>query len=285
MKTFIVSLFLLQALALTIPSVVAAGEQKSGKAFECLPWKVGQFVEYQIVHLENEGTKNRYRISLVGEEKIGEKPYFWEKIDIFENVYYIKGELFRKNITLLALVEPLTSEKFSQDAARYIQNGFCPSKALKLKIQLSDGPFIEVNPASYFSHQGIIEETPYSFTPDAAGKIDFSRIKFSSGLEKINFAAGVLECEHIFVKTDRQKNYFDEGFDLWRSSKVPLLGIVKLKFSETLYWDKWAYRNETKQIKSIKGLIRYFFKKRVPGRRRPDTYTIKLISYGQIDLK
>lgn len=273
-------ILILGVIFVAVATVAIAAERTNPLVFECLPWRVGQFVEYQIIHIENEGGKNRYKISLVGQETVNGKVYFWEKIDIFENIYYKKGELFKKNITFLALVEPLTTEKFIKDIAQYIQNGFFPKSAVRLKIQLSDGPFLEVNPSLYFSQQGIIEKTPYSHSPDAMGKIDFSRMKFANGGEKITVPAGTLECGHIFVNTDVQKEFFDEGFDLWRSSKVPLLGIVRMEFSKTAYWEKWFYRDGKKKINSMNSFIDYFFHKRILGRTSKDTYTIQLIDYG-----
>ncbi len=259
----------------------SAAQPPQGGRFEVRPWEVGQFAEYQIIHFEDEGAKNRYKVSLVGQEKIGDKVYFWQQVDIFESVKHIKGELFRKNLTILALVEPLTPEMFQKDAAQYIQNGFFPRRAVKLKVQVLDGPFIEVDPAQYFSHQDVIETTPYSRTPDAMGKIDFSRMRFLDSHERITVPAGTMMCDHILVSTDAQREYFDEGFDLWRSASVPLLGIVKMEFSKTCYWEKRGYQNK-KKVNSVQAFIAYLLHKRVPGRDRPDTYVAQLIDYGPV---
>ncbi len=272
---------LIWVLLFATPVLAGESPEPSGRpVFQCLPWEVGQFVEYQVIHFENEGGNNRYKIALVRKETIDGKVYFWEQIDIFEYVYYKKGELFKKNITFLALVEPLTSDKFNRDITRYIRDGFLPRDAIKLKVQLSDGPFLEVDPSEYFSYQHILEGTAYSRLPDAMGKIDFSRLKFANGNEQVTVPAGVLECGHVLVSTDFQKEYFDEGFDLWRSPKVPLLGIVKMDFSKTSYWDKWFYRNQPREIHSIGDLFHNLFNKRILGRIRADTYTAQLIDYG-----
>lgn len=264
-------------------TVMSLAEQSRLPEFECLPWEVGQFVEYQIIHPENEGIKNRYKITLVGKETRDGKVYFWEKIDIFENIYCKKGELFRKNITFLALVEPVTSEKYNKNIVKYIQNGFWPKDAVELKVQFFDGPFVDVNPSIYFAHQNIIEDTSYSRSPDALGRIDFSRMKFLNINEEVTVPAGTWECGHIFVITDPQKEYFDEGFDLWRSPKVPLLGIVRMDFSKTDYWNKWFYRNSPKAINSIQNFLNYIMQKRILGRTRSDTYTTQLINYGPVE--
>lgn len=278
--------FLIGSIIVTcLATIATASEPSRLPVFECLPWEVGQFVEYQIIHFENEGTKNRYKISLVGKETIEGETYFWEKIEIFEYLYYLRGELLRKNLTFLALVKPLTTDMFNKNMAQYIQNGFLPKDAVRLKVQLSDGPFFEVNPSRYLSYQGIIEKTPYARSPDAMGKIDFSRMKFASvdgkiAFEKVTVPAGTLECGHIFVSTDAQKEYFDEGFDLWRSPRIPLLGIVKMDFSKTSYWNKWFYRNGLKRITSISSFLDYLFHKRILGRTREDIYTAQLVDYG-----
>lgn len=263
-------------------SMDANAENNYKETFNIFPWQVGQFVEYQIISVESEGEDNRYKISIVGKEEIAGRIYFWLEIDIYELVMYrYRKPEFKKNITFLMLVPPITSEEFSKDPSEYIANGFYPHNARKLKVQVYDGPFIEVDPILYFSHQNIIEETFYSFTPDAMGRVDFSRLQTSTGKEQVVVPAGSFECYHIFVNTNIHQEYWDEGFDLWRSPKVPLLGIAKMEFSKNLYWGKWSYRNEQKKINTIKDLLLCLYTKRVSGRRRSDTYTINLVNYGE----
>lgn len=264
---------------ITLSTVTA--EQVADKALDVMPWEVGQSVEYQIISMENTGGDNRYKFTLVGKEKVGEKIYFWERIDIYESNYYFGTTEFKKNITLLALVLPLNTNEFRSDPAQYISHGLFPTEALRLKIQIFDSQFIEVDPKTYFLHQDIIEKTPYSITPHAMGRINFSNMRISSSLEKISVPAGVFECQHIFVNTDMFKEYCDEGFDLWRSPKVPLLGIVKMEFSKTAYWEKWSYRNEPQKIKTVRDFFSYLFNRRISGRRRPDTHTVNLIGYNE----
>jgi len=262
---------------------IVMAEQIVNKTVEVMPWKVGQSVEYQIISIENAGGDNRYKFTLVGEEKVDGKVYFWERIDIYQLNYYQGATESRKNITLLALVPPLNTEEFTCDPARYISLGLFPAEAVRLKIQIFDSQFIEVDPKSYFLHQDIIEKTPYSVTPHAMGRIDFTNKIISDFLEKISVPAGVFECQHIFAHTDVFKEYWDEGFDLWRSPKVPLLGIVKMEFSKTSYWEKWSYRNESKKIKTVRDFFSYLFNKEIVGRRKPDTHIMNLISYNQND--
>jgi hypothetical protein len=261
----------------------AMADEIVNKAFEVMPWKVGQSVEYQIISIENTGGDNRYKFTLVGKEMVNGKIYFWERIDIYQLNYFQEGTEFRKNITLLALIPPLNPKEFTRDPARYISLGLFPAEAVRLKIQIFDSPFIEVDPKSYFLHQDIIEKTPYAITPHAMGKIDFSNMKIFDFLEKISVPGGIFECQHIFAHTDVFKEYWDEGFDLWRSPKVPLLGIVKMEFSKTSYWEKWSYRNESQKIKTVHDFFSYLFNKEIVGRRKPDTHIMNLISYNQND--
>lgn len=248
--------------------------------YEIMPWRVGQFVKYQILTPENEGEDNVYKVSLVKEEAIDGKVHFWMQIDIYELVKIRRLE-FKKNLTCQMLVSPIASEEFRDNPAKFISSGFSPERAVKMKIQIFDGPFVDVSPKEFFSHQEVIEDTGYSMTPEAMGKVDFSRLQFIPTKEKISVPAGDFNCIHFFVKTDVYREYYDEGIDLWRSPEVPLLGIVKMEFSKTYYWDKWSYRNEGGKIKSFPEFFSYLFNKRIDGRRRPDTHVIKLLSYGQ----
>lgn len=154
------------------------------------------------------------------------------------------------------------------------------SNAIRLKVRVSDSPFVDVDPKVCFSHQDVIEDTPYILSPEAMGKIDFSRMKVSKNNEIITVPAGDFNCSKIYVTTDSEKDYCDEGFSLWRSQQVPLLGIVRMEFSKTLYWEKWKYRNESGPFNTIKDFISYIYRKRVPGRRNSDTHIVNLLKYG-----
>ncbi|HLG39371.1 MAG TPA: hypothetical protein VI461_06870, partial [Chitinophagaceae bacterium] len=186
-----------------------------------------------------------------------------------------------KNITFQMLVPPVTTQEFSRNPEQYITNGFFPANAVRLKVQIYNNDFVEVDPKEYFTHQDLIEAMAYSITPEAMGEIDFSRMQLSEDPEKINVPAGTFLCDHIYVNTNMENAYYDEGFDLWRSQNIPLLGIVKINFSKTLYWEKWSHRNEGKTIGSFQDFLRYIYTKRVSGRRYPDDLIGALIDYGQ----
>ena len=250
------------------------------QGFDVMPWEVGQFVEYQILTPEGEGEGNLYKVSLVGEETYRGEKYYWMQIDIYEMVQLRKPE-FTKNITLKMLVPPVTSDDFKKNPAEFIASGFSPKRAVKLKIQIFDNAFVDVAPDDFFSHQEIVESTPYLISPEAMGMVDFSKLQHCTAKEQVSVPAGDFYCEHLFVLTDPQQEYWDEGFDLWRSPKVPLLGVVKMEFSKTLYWEKWLYKNKMDMMKSFKDFLQFLYTKRVPGRRRPDTHWINLVRYGK----
>jgi len=253
------------------------------RVLEVKPWEVGQFATYQIISFVDEGAgeQNRYEISIIGKEQENNVVYFWLQIEIYEFLLLSDRADLVKNITFQMLVPPLTTEEFTCNPAKYIANGFFPSNAVKLKVQIYDSDFIEVDLKEYFSHQNLIENTAYSMTPEAMGKIDFSRMQFSERPEEISVPSGKFRCDHILVNTNAANSYHDEGFDLWHSKNVPLLGIVRMDFSKTLYWEKWSYRNEGKAMKSFKDFLRHIYTKRVPGRRFSDIHQIILVNYGQ----
>jgi len=258
-------------------------QAKAEQTYSLMPWQVGQFVEYQVISFEGEGADNRYRIALVAKERVQGKEYFWLRIDIFSSVKDLRETKLKKNITFLCLLPEVRSCEFENNPAAFFKNGFFPSSAVKLKVQLFDGEFTEVDCREYFSYQSIIEDTPYSLTPDYLGNIDFTRMHVLDRMEQILVPAGSFFCKHFYVKTDISRSYTDEGFDLWQSSAVPLLGVVKVEFSKTLFWEKWSYKYETGQIRSGKEILSRFFTKRVPGRRREDTCIIKLVNYGLVN--
>lgn len=91
--------------------------------FEVKAWQVGQFVEYQVISVEGEGSQNRYRFSLIGSEKIDEKEYFWLQIEISEFVIKRVPE-FNKNLTFQMLIPAFTTETLAAHPARIISGGF-----------------------------------------------------------------------------------------------------------------------------------------------------------------
>lgn len=259
--------------------------QDSLEPFKVMPWQVGQYVIYQITSFEQEDANNRYIISIIGQDKIDNEIYFWIKMDIYESIvrygYNTASIEKEKNISFKALVPPLNSSSFAREPSYFISCGLFPAKALRLAVQIGDGEWHWVDPADFFAHEDIIEDTPYALTPHSKGRINFNKLKIDKKPVMINSPAGRFDCYHLSVNTNAKEKYWDEGFDLWRSAEVPILGLVKMEFSKTLYWEKWAYRHKPE----IKNRLKYFFtslyKKRVAGRRNPDTCIVTLIKYGQ----
>ena len=58
-------------------------EAADNQCFKIVPFKVGQWVEYQIVSLEEQSKDNRYKISVLNEEIIDGEIYFWIGFDVF----------------------------------------------------------------------------------------------------------------------------------------------------------------------------------------------------------
>ena len=257
----------------------------SGDAcYEVKPWNVGQFVVYKIISMEGEDADNRYSICLDGQEEIDGKKYFWVKIDIWENIvsygYNTIRSKLKKNISFKALIPPKDTVSFINNPPRFISSGVFPKGAKKLMVQVGEGKWHNVDPKSFFNHQEIIDSTPYSMTPHARGKINFGKLTIDKIPRVVQSPAGKIPCYRFSVDTKASDCYWDEGFYLWRSPKVPILGIVKMEFSRTRYWKKWAYKNSPSDEKTPLGYLKSLYKRRVPGRRRPDTVTIELVDYG-----
>lgn len=249
------------------------------------PWEVGQYVLYQIVTFEGEGKDDRYKISLTGKENIEGKTFFWMQIDICENFIYhgynTITQKLEKNISFKALVPPKDGTSFVNNPSLFLSDGILPKDAIKLAIQIKNGEWHWVEPKSIFSHQHILEDTPYILTPDAKGKIDFSKLKIDPDPMTMSTESGEkIPCYHFFVPTAAQDEYWDEGLDVWRSPEIPILGIVRVDFSQTKYWDKWSLRNENPLEKTPFDFFHELYKKRAPGRRSPDNCFMKLVDYG-----
>ncbi len=251
--------------------------------FEILPWRVGQYVVYQITTFEGEGAQNRYKISIIAEEKIGRKTYFWVQADIWEHVTFygfnkIESQL-KKNLSFKYLIAPITTEDFFTNTSHYIQRGLFPDHCLKLGVQIGDGPWQWIEPGQLFGCQQVIERTPYAETPHAQGRIDFNKLQIAPDRETIDSPAGKFLCYRLSVMTGPREDYCDEGFELWRNPQVPIVGLVKLEFSITGYWEKWLWRRQ--HNKTLLDKIKSFYTRGVAGRRRPDTCVMTLIEYGQ----
>jgi len=278
---FFISFLILKIIIFVVGHNAAYAQED---AYEVLPWRVGQYVVYEVISIEGEGVGNRYKISLVDEEKIDGVQYFWMEIEVYESVVeYGHNEIakkLQKNISLKMLVPPKNKLSFIADPARFISWGIFPEESIRLAVQFSDGQWHWINPEDFFGHQDIILDTPYSLTPHAKGKINFDKMKIEKNPEKIIAPAGEFLCHHFFVDTSLTEQYYDEGLDLWRSSVIPILGLVKMEFSKTQYWQKLAYRKKFKPRNNLLDTIKSLYERRVPGRESPDTYTLLLLDYG-----
>ena len=260
-----------------------ASSAQPSEAFAVMPWKVGQFVLYQVISFEGENAGDRYGISITGKEDVDGKEYFWIKIDIWERILvhgYNKINIqLKKNISFRALILPKNADYFARDPAGFISGGIFPAEALKLSVQIGDGQWYKVDPNDFFRHQDVIEDTPYSLTPHAKARIDFSKLEISDELQRVRVPAGLFSCFCFSVDTAENEDYWQEGFKLWRSPEVPILGMVKMEFSKTNYWNKFAYK---KKLAKEKGntFFMQIYNQRVAGRMRPDTCAVLLIDYG-----
>jgi len=288
-KIFLKALWI-HSLALILPlfvlNHVSIGLAAEQDPYAVKPWEVGQYVLYQIVTFEGEGKNNRYEISLTGKENVEGKTFFWMQIDIYENFIYhgynTKTQKLEKNVSFIALVPPKDRTSFVNNPSLFLSDGVLPKDAVKLAMQIKNGDWHWVDPKNIFSHQHIIEDTPYILTPDAKGKIDFSKLKIDPDPMIMATQSGdaIPQCYHFFVHTTVEDEYWDEGLDVWRSSEIPILGIVRMDFSQTQYWDKWSHRNEHPLKRTFLDFFHELYKKRVPGRRNPDTCIVRLLDYG-----
>jgi len=257
--------------------------------FSLSKWEVGQYAVYQIVQIEGRGMQDRYEFEIIGKERVGNRDYFWLKITVYEYIRP-KRQLVR-NLIIKALVPPFDEEKFHKDPAYYIKVGMYPVEALRLIVQFKDFLPYEVRTNFFEVSKDIIENTPYSITPDALGWINFENLRINYIPELISTPAGDFKCYHFSVPVTMED--YSEGIDLWRSDKVPFLGIVKMEFSKTNY-----NRKKWERIERLRGqinfknflfspgrillnIIKLMYLKRTPGRDRPDTYTINLLDYGK----
>lgn len=240
-------------------------------AFDILKWEVGQYAVYQVISIENASFDNRYKFSIINEEEVGGKKFFWIEMAIFEG----GCDTLEKTALFRVLMSPVTTEEFSKNPCMFIKNGFFPYNALKIYAQFEASVMEELSLESIAASQGVIEDNDYVLTPDALGRINCDNLEISSDIEAINTDFGQLNCYRLSVITSFQEDFHDEGITLWRSSQVPFLGIVRMEFSQTNYWEK--YYERTKQLNFFEAL----FYKVVPGRERPDIYRINLIDYGK----
>lgn len=244
--------------------------------FKLSPLQVGQYVEYQIISFENQSRENRYKISVLEKEKIKNQDYFWIGLEISCNG--------KPEISFKALTAPFSQVHFSENPDIYISEGMflLLKNSHRLIVILDNGFSYEVSPKDFFAQSDIFKDTFYKTVPDEKNEVDYSKMKIINKTEKIQVPAGIFDCYHFKVKTHEQDDYTDEGFDLWRSPKVPFLGIVKMDFSKTEYLKKWNYQYAKRMNEGnwLSKLYAYFFLRRVPGRDRKDIFVMELIDYG-----
>lgn len=253
-------------------------------AFGVVPWKTGQFVVYRIVSMEGEDAENRYRISITGEEVLQGENLFWVQLDMWEsrilNGFNKVSRIMIKNCSVRMLIPELTEEKLRVDPAGIIFNGLFPEKARKLEVQYGGGLWYTVDPSEFFSFQDVVSQTLYRLTPHAQGRIDAARLKINAMPALVRVPVGDFSGYRFAVETGADKPFTDEGFVLWRSAQVPILGMIKMDFSNTKYWEK-LHRQEAKQsVRSFVDWIKQLYLHRIPGRDREDTCSIELLDYG-----
>lgn len=262
----------------------ASSANLPSSAYKVMPWSIGQYVVYKIISMEGEDSDNRYKICITGKEILHGKTYFWLRVDIFESVVYYGYDKITKylknNISFKALMLPKDTPSFINNPSDFIFSGIFPKEPIKFAVRIGEGAWHFVDAENFLSHNYIIEDTPYSLTPYYKGKINFTKLKIDEKPNIIDTPAGKFLCSHFFVNTDKKEEYWDEGFDLWRTEEVPITGLLKMDFSKTLYWEKWSYRSNGSIARTIFDYIKALYGRRVSGRREPDTCTILLLDYG-----
>ncbi|MFH1061632.1 MAG: hypothetical protein V1747_01940 [Candidatus Omnitrophota bacterium] len=250
-------------------------EPKAG-CFGLLPFHVGQFAEYRIISLESLSQKNRYIISVIDEETIGDNKYFWIELAVYNDTL--------REISFRALVLPYNHNDFVQDPAAYIAQGLFSlfETARKIIIIPRDGESFAVDPQEFLNQPDILADTFYKDIPDEKNTVDYAKLRWLPQVETIQTPVGVFQCFHFWVATDKKDAYTDEGLDLWRSSQVPFLGIVRMEFSKSGYLEKYNYRaaEAMKGKNWLKQFFLPFFLKNVEYRDRGDTYVMELVAVG-----
>jgi hypothetical protein len=249
-------------------------------AYRLCPLKVGQSVEYQITGIFGKDKDDCYNIAVTGKELISEREYFWIKMDIFSAK--------KKEISFKALISPFVQEEFSSNPRLYISEGMLVLLKGARRLLISTGNnyvYYPVSPEILSGRPEILADSIYSRLPYEQNSVSYAKLKIDDQEQLRIVPAGVFRCGHFVVKTDKQQAYTDEGFDLWRSEKVPFLGIVEMEFSKTLYQQKRDYRYGLllKTGNWLEKLHAFFFLRRRYDISRKDSFDIRLISYNSGD--
>jgi hypothetical protein len=242
--------------------------------FSVMPFKVGQFVEYRIISLENLSQENRYLISVVDEERLDGVKHFWIQLDIY-------GDQIRE-ISFRTLVPSYNSNDFAQNPREHISEGlfYLFKKAKRMIIISRNGEEYEIDKNDLFQQPNILSDTFYMDIPDEKNRVDYSKLKYSDRSETIKTPVDDFQCFHFQVATANTDEYYDEGFDLWRSPKVPFLGIVRMEFSKTEYFKK-QQSNRNKALNGMNIFERFFagaLLKNSEYKDRKDVYTMELVA-------
>jgi hypothetical protein len=171
---------------------------KKNTTFKFKPWQVGQWVEYELDTPEKAGIMH-FKYSLVGQEKIEGKNYFWYESRI---INYTMGDTTFSKL--------LTPERFEGVPIRFL-------------TKADAGSPIEEDIATASDIKNL---RPFPFTED---DIEEGRQKS----EKVTVKAGTFFCIQSKIKTKGERfglEYGNVDWDVWVNSKVPICGVVKASF-------------------------------------------------------
>ena len=239
------------------------------------PFKAGQRAEYQIIGLQNKNKDDRYRISVLGKEVIDGREYFWIQYEIFG-----RGQ---RMMSFKALISPYKEDEFNNDPARYVSGGmlYLLENAKQLFVCAEQKCFYrEASPHDFFACPELLKGSFYENTPYEKNRVDYSKLKIYGKKEDVSSPAGDFSCDHLAVETGSRDPYTDEGLDLWRSERVPFLGIVRMEFSKTGYREKQKYRYLRRyNTADWRQKIYMYFFMRQPENGRNDIFIMRLLSY------
>ena len=168
------------------------------------PMKVGAWTKYKITSAkpEEEHSPSTLKLSLVGEEKTKGQNLFWFEIDMTDQ----NGD--RDIIKYLTKLDELNTQK-----------GY-----MSIIFKHNDEPAVEYEfeiPEEQPEYQA---ETTYSNETSKERKQETSTPNFTVDEQTITVPAGTFKCKH-FVTVNEENG---EKTEVWVSSKVPLMGIVKM---------------------------------------------------------
>ncbi|MBU1044859.1 MAG: hypothetical protein KJ915_10740 [Candidatus Omnitrophica bacterium] len=270
-------IFIIISLVFLIFSVNSfAAEVEKYDCFTLLPWAVGQFVEYQIIGIENGGVEDRYKVSVIGEETVDNETFFWIRFEIIKNR--------QLQIAFKALVLPLSETEFARNPEIYLSQWlmWLLSHSKQLILELPNNQLFKVDSKEFFKKADeFLGDSFFNEISYEKSEVDYSKLTYDDSKVNICVLAGVFDCFRFLVRTTPQDSFDDEGIDLWRSEKVPFLGIVKMEFSIVGYKEKNRMR-EIKRAASndwLAKIYNHFFSQRIPYRERKDIHIMELVDF------